>query len=266
MGVEEMLGWTRELFTGEGSEKFRITEDLLDYGFEIMRINFEKARDGETRKMILRKILHTKEVVMAGIEIMEKEKSIEWNPYMVGAVTFAHDFGRFPQALLGSFSDTKTRFDHASEGARLIEKENFSELASMGIDTKVLAEAVRQHSRLEYSGEEVYVKFVRDADKLGLMRFIEYHLADYEVPHGSVTKGTLEAVLAKKSVLHKDVKTKVDVYLSWLSWIYDLNFEATKEMFVDDGLRNMVLAKIKAADPPVYKKVTQLLTHHDLDR
>jgi hypothetical protein len=260
MGVEEMLVWTRELFTGEGSEKFRIPENLLNYGFEIMTSNFNKAKDGETRKMILRKILHTKEVVMAGIEIMEKEKSVEWNPYMVGAVTFAHDFGRFPQALLGSFSDTKTGFDHASEGARLIEKKNFSELASMGIDIKVLAETVRQHSRLEYRGKEVYVKFIRDADKLGLLDFFHNDIDEFKVPWGSVTKGAIEAFLDGRLVPKEDLVNRIDVFLCWLSWQFDFNFAATRELVESRGTRDYILEEIKKMDEDVWSKVINYQT------
>jgi len=254
VGVDEMLGWTRELFTGEGSGKFNIPPELLEFGIELMKKYFVLSPDSKRRQMVLRKVLHTREVVVAGVEIRENE-DVDWNNRMVGAVTFAHDFGRFPQAMLGSFSDIKTDFDHASEGAKLIEKENFFELASMGIDIKVLAEAVRQHSALEYRGKEVYVKFVRDADKLGLLDFFHNDIDEFKVPRGSVTKGAIEAFLDGRLVPKEDLVNRIDVFLCWLSWQFDFNFTATRELVGSGGIRDYILEEIKKMDEDVWIKV-----------
>ena len=256
--VEKMMAWTRELFLGKGAEKLTIPEDILKFGFELMSKNFEKAENRSIKNMILRKILHTKEVVEAGFEIMENENGVDWNPYMVGAVTFAHDFGRFPQAHLGSYSDIKTGFDHAEAGAEFVLKGSFPESEKRGLDIQGLAEAVRAHSQLEYNGNDIYGMLIRDADKTGLLNYFHYHIKEYEVFEGKVSPGAVKAVLNGKLVLKLDIRSKIDVFLTWLSWQYDLNFPATKKLFEASGVKQYIFDEIKKRDETVWEKVREL--------
>lgn len=255
MSVEEMMAWTKELFTGVGTEGFKIPVELLEFGFNLMKEHFVGAESREIRHMVLRKILHTREVVVAGNEIMASETEEEWNPWMVGAVTFAHDFGRFPQARLGSFSDIKTGFDHAEAGAEIILAQEFPNLEKKGIDKKILVEAVRNHSRLEYLGGERYSKFIRDADKLGLLSYFHYHIQEFKLPEGKVTTGALTAFLEGWLVPKKEMKTQVDVFLCWYSWQFDLNFAGTKKLMEMDGAQDFILEQIKKRDEEAWRQV-----------
>lgn len=259
ISVEEMTAWMKELFLGKGTEKFKVPEDILEFGFGLMVDNFAKARDGNIRRMILRKILHTREVVVAGLEIVEKEKSVDWDPFMVGAVTFAHDFGRFPQAQLGSYSDAKTGFDHAVEGANLIEKGLSSKAAGLGIEMKRLVEAVRHHSALEYKGKDLYAKFIRDADKIGLMNYFHYHMDDYNFPKGRITEGALERFLAGEMVYKRDILTRSDVALCWLSWVHDFNLEETRKIFDLEEVKDSMLAEIEKNDKEAFDLISRKL-------
>lgn len=246
LGVDEVWRWIQELFV-ENEMEFVVPEDILEYGMKLMKEHFAKAKDTKIRHMVLRKILHTQEVMMAGREILVLDKSEVWEPAMIDAVTFAHDFGRFPQAHLGSYSDFETGFDHAKAGAELILAGNFKDT----VEIKRLAEAVREHSKLEYLGDDKYGKFIRDADKLGLISFFHYHIEEIKVPNGSVTPGAIKAFLEEKLVLKKDLINRIDVFLCWLSWGYDLNYQATKELFVNGGTKEYILGEIKKMDPTV---------------
>lgn len=250
-----MVAWTKELFTGVGTEDFRIPGELLEFGFKLMKNHFEGAESLEIRHMILMKVLHTREVVVAGNEIMALENEKEWNLWMVGAVTFAHDFGRFPQAHLGSFSDIKTGFDHAGAGAEILLAEKWPKLTEVGIDLKVLAEAVRNHSRLEYTAGEKYGEFIRDADKLGLLSYFHYVVQEFKLPEGKVTAGALRAFLEKRLVPKKEMKTQLDVFLCWYSWQFDLNFAGTKKLIETDGIKPFILEQIKKRDEELWRQV-----------
>jgi len=253
--VEEMMLWTRNLFLGSGTERVRIPEDVLGFGFEVMRKNFASAKDRSIKKLILRKILHTREVVDAGIEIMENEGGVDWDPYMACTVTFLHDMGRFPQAHFGDYSDIRTGFDHASVGAGMVLAAEFPESIAMGIDIKRVAEAIREHSRLSYVGNDEYGKFIRDADKLGLMDYFHFHVAEYPVPDGEVTPGALREFLVEKMVLKSDVVNRIDVFLCWLSWQCDFNFGATKMLFESGGMKEYMHSEILKMDEGVYELI-----------
>lgn len=261
MEVEAMKRWTKELFLGDGTEKFMIPDELLEFGLNLMQEHFRAAKSRDVRHMILRKVLHTREVVMAGQEIMAQQTDVDWNPWMVGAVTFAHDFGRFPQALLGSFSDIKTRFDHAEEGAKILQSCPWPKMAQLGIDDKVLAEAVKNHSRLDYSVGELYGKFIRDADKLGLLSYFHYHIQEFKLPEGKVTTGALRAFLEGRLVPKKEMKTQIDVFLCWYSWQFDLNYFATKKLMETNGAEGFILDQIKKRDEEVWRQVVNQNPH-----
>lgn len=174
---------------------------------------------------------------------------------MGGAVTFAHDFGRFPQAMLGSFSDIKTGFDHAKEGAKILQSHPWPKMAQLGIDGKVLAEAVKNHSRLDYFAGELYGRFIRDADKLGLLSYFHYHIQEFKLPEGKVTPGALRAFLEGRLVPKKEMKTQIDVFLCWYSWQFDLNFFATKKLMESNGAEDFILDQIKKRDEEVWRQV-----------
>lgn len=252
MSIEEMTEWSKDLFLGVGAEKIRIPEDVFEFGIAVMRKNYLAAKDNVIRSLILRKILHTREVVDAGVEIVESEGDVDWNPFFAGAVTFLHDVGRFPQAHFGDYSDIKTGFDHASVGADMILAIEFPEAESMGIDMKRVAEAVREHSRLSYNGGDIYSKFIRDADKLGLMDYFPYLIAEYPAPEGTVTPGALRDFLDGKMVLKADMINKIDVFLCWLSWQCDFNFESTKKLFELGGMKEYMLTELMKMDKTVF--------------
>ena len=251
----EMMVWTKDLFLGAGTENFRIPEDILEFGFELIFQNYAEAKNDSIKKLIRRKVLHTREVVEAGIEILEAESENELDPYMAGAVTFAHDFGRFPQAQLGSYSDIKTGFDHAKAGEEILLAGNFPLSEKRGIEIKKLAEAVRVHSALAYTGENIYGKFIRDADKLGLLDYFPYHIEEYEVSTGKVTPDAIKAFEEGRLVPKENINNRIDVFLCWLSWQYDLNFAATRKLFESGGMKAYMLGEIQRMDEDVWRKV-----------
>ncbi len=75
--VDAMKRWTKELFLGEGTEKFMIPDELLEFGLNLMQEHFMAAQSRDVRHMILRKVLHTREVVVAGLEIMAQQTDVD---------------------------------------------------------------------------------------------------------------------------------------------------------------------------------------------
>ncbi len=237
--LEAVLAWTEAIYKELGVIDLKIPQSVWKWFLEVIVNVYEKAQSDLIRRMILVKIIHTREVVRSGFEIASVEKGIEWNEYQVGTVCLLHDIARFEQALLGSFSDEKTNFNHAVRGGEMIETHEFDDFSELEIDKELVVLAVKNHSKYKYSGEEAYAKLIRDADKLALLRAMPEILAskikDYE--DGKVSKAVLEAYKAGKIVRHKDVKYRVDLYISWMAWKFDLNFAETKRLFEADGIK-----------------------------
>lgn len=233
------MAWTEAIYKEEGEPELKIPESVWKWFLDVVMEAYTKAQSDLIRRMILVKIIHTREVVRAGFEIVLAERGYEWNMYQVGAVCLLHDIARFEQSLLGSFVDDETNFDHAVIGGEMVDAHEFDDFGKLGIDKEKVVLAVKNHSRYEYSGDDIYAKLIRDADKLALLRAMPEILAskikDYE--DGEVTEAVLEAYKAGKIVHHKDVRYRVDLFVSWLAWGFDLNFAETKRLFEDDGIR-----------------------------
>lgn len=185
------------------------------------------------------KIIHTREVVRAGADIANAEKNFKWNVFQVRTVCLLHDIGRFDQALLGSYSDVKTNFDHALAGSEMIINHAFGEFTALGIDKKSVVESVKYHSAFSYSGGDIYAKLTRDADKLALLRCMPEILAVKveEYPNMGVTKAALRAYKAGTMVRNKDINTKADLFLAWLGWQNDFNFSQTAKYLEEEGIK-----------------------------
>jgi HD superfamily phosphohydrolase YqeK len=203
----------------------------------------------------LLKIRHTKDVVEAGEEIALGEKKIDWNIAMVVTVCFFHDIGRFKQILLGSFEDWTTNYDHGDEGAKIIEQRDWSDFYRLGIKREEVVEAVRRHNKYQVGTKNIYAKLVRDADKLALLRQIEFLTRKVDCKKGIVSKAVLSDYLAGRMVRNEKIVTKNDVYLRWLSWESDFNFETTKQLFAEEGVKNWVFSEIEKSDPRAFLRL-----------
>lgn len=183
----------------------------------------------------------------AGFDIANGESGTDWNMHQVGAVCLLHDIARFDQALLGSFSDYKTNFDHGLIGAKMIKDHTFADFRESGIDKASVIEAVKNHNRVSYRGNDRYAKLTRDADKLALLRTMPelMEIEEWHFARQGVTEGALRSYMEKKLVLHRDMKTKADLFLAWLAWENDFNFEVTKKSFIDEGIRDWMVEELK---------------------
>lgn len=247
---EEVRDWVLKVFSKELDEGNKLPKEVFDWFTDVMMKAYLKADNDQSKRMILIKVIHTREVVRAGFDIVDVEKGVDWNYFQVGTVCLLHDIARFNQALMRSFSDKKTDFDHALVGSEMIKKQNFSTFESQGINKESVICAVENHSKYLYEGEDWYAKLIRDADKLALLRSMPEHLSieNWGFAEEGVTEEALESYVNKKLVLHKHINTKADLFLAWLVWENDLNFSETERLFVDEGIKDWMvgeLAKLK---------------------
>ena len=246
--AKEVLDWTVGLFHQKDTADFKFSEDVWDWFLNVVICAYEKAEIQLVKRMILIKIIHTREVVRAGFDISKAEDKFRWNDWQVGTVCLLHDVARFDQALLRSFSDEETGFDHAKIGAKMVEDKAFEDFNTLNIDKTSVVEAVKHHSEYRYDGNDIYGKLVRDADKLALLRAMPEILATNigGFSEEGVTEAALKAYKEGKIVRHVDMKTRADMFLAWLAWENDFNFAETKKLFVSEGMKEWMLGELKS--------------------
>lgn len=156
-----------------------------------------------------------------------------------------HDMGRFEQyAKYGTFSDLASE-NHAKLSLRQMSIHGV--LANHTADEKrFIFKAIAYHNAaalpdVKDEQELFYMRLLRDADKLDIWKVvidyyhnrnhlkspaIELNLSDDPIWSGKI----IDAVVNKKTVHIKDVKTLNDFKLLQISWVFDLNFTPSFQM------------------------------------
>ena len=109
-------------------------------------------------------------------------------------------------------------------------------------DKAVILEAIGYHNKYSLPNNLseknlLFCKLIRDADKLDIFNMLidSYeNLQLYEneafedfIDSNEYQISFVEGIINKKKVLYNDVKTKADIKLLRISWIYDINVNRT---------------------------------------
>jgi len=153
-----------------------------------------------------------------------------------------HDVGRFRQyAVYRTFRDQASE-NHARIGLRLINRNRL--LAGFSPSQRAhIARAVAFHNTahppaLNDSGSRLFLKLLRDADKLDILNIVIGHYTGrvrqpeafngLALTHGDRCSPRVLAALRESRFVHLDeVRTLNDVKLLYISWVFDLNFSAS---------------------------------------
>src|SRR5208337_1572881 len=216
--------------------------------------------DEEDGRNLALKEEHTARVCANILKIAGEESLGAGDAMIAEAAALFHDLGRFPQyAKYKTFMDGLS-VNHGELGAR--------ELAGTGIlnnlpvrEQEIIITAVKFHNTfkvpdLACSDANIFLKLVRDADKLDIWRiFFEYYSNDMtkgrptavglglpDTPEYS--REVLDRIFNKQLVPLAMLKTLNDFKLTKLSWVYDLNFRSSLRMAVEDQYIERVVAAL----------------------
>lgn len=210
---------------------------------EYARKKFDEYLEGYDRKddKIHLKEVHTFCVLEAADEICREEGFGEEDHQLALLVALLHDIGRFEQLKqFNSFSDQI--FNHADFGVKvLFEDGMIRRFIHDDQYDSVIRKAIKYHSLYSLdcvSGltdrEKLHCRIIRDADKLDNFRVKDtekietlFDTPEEMVEMEEITPLVLETVRKKKSVVSGDRVTHLDCWVSYLAFIFDLNFAAS---------------------------------------
>lgn len=235
--------------------------DLLPYEnkFQSYTKDFlRKKNEHDYIENIKLKIYHSQQVYKHALNISISENNSKENTFIAGVCGLFHDIGRFIQFYkYNTFKDSQNLY-HGQLGCEVIEKENFfSDIAPEIIS--VIKAAVYAHGLLKipenYSKKEKYFsKITRDADKTDIFRIIvkyynttgprnislEYGLEDFP----KVSNDVLSCFLNKQLISKNSLKTLNDFKLMQIAWIYDINFDYTRNHILENGYLEKIAMSI----------------------
>ena len=141
-----------------------------------------------------------------------------------------HDIGRFEQIKkTGLWSDVKTGIDHADESCVfLFDNNHIKDFYENEGYYEIINKSIKNHNKYiidsNLNGKELFfAKMIRDMDKVDIYRVISEEYS-YEFDKNELSKKVLESFNSEKTINSKLIKTKSDSVLSFLAFIYDINY------------------------------------------
>ena len=134
----------------------------------------------------------------------------------------------------------------------------------------VIRTAIAKHSDyklegIEDSRELMHARIIRDADKLDNCRVkledpIETMLgvSAEEVGKTKISPEVMEQVYRKESILSQTRKTKMDYWISYLAYFFDINYEATFQIIREQNYVDRLINRIPYSNPETVAKMEEV--------
>lgn len=227
--------------------------NIIDNEFKEYIKNFDMEN-----KDIFLKYEHTFEVVKVMENICKKMNLNEEQTSLAKAISYFHDLGRFEQ-LRRTKTYRDDLLDHAEYGADLLIKEGY--IKKFSIDEKyyqIIEKAVRHHNKLEVIGEltneeELFVKLIRDADKVDIYRVMVKFFENNFIVLPS--EKVLNDFYNHLSINKKDIKNKSDSLICQMAFAFDLNYEESKEVLRETRFYQDFINSINISEEKEIKEI-----------
>ena len=181
-----------------------------------------------------------------------------------------HDIGRFEQLKRYNSFEPNT-MDHASFGVQILFEEGMiRQFVEENTWDSVIRTAIAKHSDyklegIEDSRELMHARIIRDADKLDNCRVkledpIETMLgvSAEEVGKTKISPEVMEQVYRKESILSQTRKTKMDYWVSYLAYFFDINYEATFQIIREQNYVDRLINRIPYSNPETMAKMEEV--------
>lgn len=229
-----------------------------------------KDFDHEDDKIRL-KIVHTDGVVASAKEITRRMGLNEEDCKLAELIALLHDIGRFEQLRLYDSFD-HTMMDHALFGVEMLFGEDMMIRQFVEEDCwdEIIKEAIGRHS--DYAVGEglnertlMHAKIIRDADKLDncrvkLVDSMQTLLDCDEVTMGAqkISDGVWEECMAHTCVHLDKREDKIDYWVSYLAYFFDINYAATAEIILERDYPAKIMNRIIYSNVETKQKMLQL--------
>ena len=217
------------------------------------------------------KIVHTEGVVRCAAEICRRMELGEEDCRLAELIALLHDIGRFEQARrFDSFEPSV--MDHAAYGVDLLfgSRQMIRRFTEENTWDDMIREAILRHSRYEVgdgmdSRTLLHARLIRDADKLDNCRVkledrIEVLLGCTAEEAGTqeITPKIWEDCEKRRSVYLADRKTRMDYWVSYIAYFYDLNFPASAGIVLENNYVDRIIGRIPCANRDTAEKMRLL--------
>lgn len=190
------------------------------------------------------KVKHSKNVAADILDIANTLNLDTEHCYLAEIVALLHDIGRFEQFMRHhTYSDKKSE-DHAQLGVEVISQTGvLDEFTTYEQD--LICTVVAHHNRfsLPQSNDRkllLLLKLLRDADKIDILHVVTEHYAGYDSNNAinmdlpdtpDFSDEIIRSIRNRTPAEIRHVKTLNDFKLLQISWVFDINFPKTYQLF-----------------------------------
>lgn len=231
--------------------------------------DYLSAYDVADDKIKLKKV-HTFCVVKAAEYITFRENVSKEDEELALLIALLHDIGRFEQLKkYNSYDDTI--MDHAKFGVQILFDEGkIRDFIKTEKYDEIIREAIYWHSAYQLPDMEnqqilLHCKLIRDADKLDNFRVkatesLEAHfdVSKEVVETEEVSDNILEAIREKRSILREERTTHLDMWISYLAFIFDLNFSSSFQYIQEHDYINTNINRMNYKNPKTRERMEEI--------
>lgn len=214
------------------------------------------------------KIVHTDGVVRCASRICRRMKLGEEDCSLAELIALLHDIGRFEQLrMFDSFEPSV--MNHAEFGAELLfgEQQMIRRFVQEDTWDSIIYQAILRHSDYAVGDgldkrEMLHACIIRDADKLDNCRVkledkIEILLgcAAEEAGRQEISPEVWKECTAGRSVHLEKRKTKIDYWVSYIAYFFDICFPATSEIILENDYVEKIIRRLPYGNEDTEKKM-----------
>ena len=216
------------------------------------------------------KIRHTYGVVDACDYLAKSMQLSKTDHKLALLIGLLHDIGRFEQLTrFNSYDDNL--LSHAQCGLEvLFDQGNIRNFIDTDEYDSIIYHAIKNHSTYgidpALSGRELlHAQIIRDADKLDNFRVktedsipAMLDVTEEELGKEPITDAIYQCFMSHKLILKSDRKTHMDMWISYLAFIYDFNFPASFNYVLENNYINLNIDRIPYSNPDTRKKMEMI--------
>lgn len=226
--------------------------------------------DCENEKIKL-KIIHTDSVVRCASYITARMGISEEDCRLAELIALLHDIGRFEQVRQFDSFEPAT-MDHAAFGVELLFGKRNMIRRFVQEDTwdEVIRQAIGRHSDYSIgeglnSRELLHAGIIRDADKLDNCRVkleesikVLLGVSGEEAGRQEISSEVWQQCLERRSILSGTRKTKMDYWVSYIAYFFDINYPETFAIIKEKQYLPKLIARIPYSNPDTAEKMHRL--------
>lgn len=222
---------------------------------------------------IKHKLNHTFHVVDNSKYLCDKLNLDDETKKIAMIIALLHDIGRFYQAKeLQNFREDINNYDHATIGIKILFENNLiREFIKNKKYDEIIKSAIANHNKYIVDFENMnnmqalHSKLIRDADKLDSFRakyeediYTMANITKEEIENSLISDNILNSFMNEKTILSKDRKTPIDIWISYIAFIYGLYFRESLNYIYELDYVNKLVDKFNYKIEDTKKKMEQI--------